>query len=83
MMQLVKLLLIATVSTFTSAAPLPEELKEPVSGNPGAIFASLRLSSLNNIYQLMAPLLAGEILGNKSFNNVLHKSIAGVGINID
>merc|ERR1712032_681296 len=31
----------------------------------------------------MAPLLANEILQNKSFNDVLHKSVAGIGINID
>ena len=85
MTKLAKLLLVATVSTlFATAAPLvPEELNDPITPYPGAIFASLKLSSLNNIFQLMAPLLANEMLQGKGFTDVLHRSVAGIGINID
>lgn len=85
MTKLAKLLFVATVSTlFASAAPLvPEELQDGVTTYPGALFASLQVSSLNNILQLMAPLLANEILQGKSFDNVVHKSVAGIGLNID
>jgi len=64
MSKLAKLLLVATVSTlFASAAPLvPEEFQAPVTTNPGALFATLRLKSLNNILQLMGPTLTNEML---------------------
>ena len=83
-MKLAKLLLVATISTICAmGATLPEELKDPTTTHPGAIFASLKMSSLNNILQLMAPVLVSEILAGKGFTDVLHKSVHGIGINID
>lgn len=84
MFKLAKLLLATIVSTFATAAPLvPAELRDGVTANPGAIFASLKVSSLNNILQLMAPLLANEILQGKTLVKDVHKSIHGIGINLN
>ena len=85
MFKLAKLLLVATVSIIcATASPLvPLELQaDPVTAHPGALFASLRLSSLNNILQLMAPLLANEILQGKEIALDINKSIAAYGLNL-
>ena len=52
MNKFIKLLVAATVGSICNAAPLvPYELSDtPVTAHPGAIFASLKLSSLNNIF---------------------------------
>ena len=53
MNKFVKLLMVATIGSIcANAAPLvPYELNDnPVTAHPGALFASLKLSSLNNIF---------------------------------
>ena len=86
MFKLAKLLLVATLSVIcATAAPLvPQELAEkPVTAHPGAIFASLKMSSLNNILQLLAPLLPNKMLLGKSFELDLHKAIGSMELNIN
>ena len=78
-----KLFSLAFISTFAASAPLSVPTTDADTTAPGSIFASLKRSSLNNIMQLMAPLLANEMLQGKGFVDVLHKEIMGVGINVD
>ena len=61
-------LLTALFAVFTSAKP------EPM---PGSVYASLNVTSLNNIVQLAAPLAANEVLNGKTFNIDYKKS--GIG----
>jgi len=79
MFKVAKLLLVATVSMiYASAAPLiPQEFTADAATttHPGAIMASLKMSSLNNILQLLAPLLPNKMLLGKSFPVDVHKSI--------
>ena len=81
MLKFAKLLLVATLSVMcATAAPLiPQEFAAaPTSTHPGAIMASLKMSSLNNILQLLAPLLPNKMLLGKSFPVDVHKSIASM-----
>ena len=57
-----KLFSLAFISTIAASVTIPTEFQDEQTTYPGAIFASLKRSSLNNIMQLMAPLLANEIL---------------------
>ena len=79
MLKFAKLLLVATLSVVcATAAPLvPLEFAgdAATSSHPGAIMASLKMSSLNNILQLLAPLLPNKMLLGKSFPVDVHKSI--------
>ena len=78
-----KLFSLAFISTFAASAPLSVPTTDADTTAPGSIFASLKRSSLNNIMQLMAPLLANEMIQGKGFVDVLHKEFMGVGINVD
>ena len=85
MFKIAKLLLVAISAICATAAPLiPFELRDdPVSAHPGAIFASLKVSSLNNILQLMAPLLANKILQGKEVQLDISKAVGGYELNLN
>lgn len=52
--------------------------QEPLVPNPGSLSSTLYVPSLNNILQLVAPLIANELLNNKTFNpNVTIHNFAG------
>ena len=85
MFKLAKLLLVAISTICATAAPLvPFELRDdPVTAHPGSIFASLKLSSLNNILQLLAPLLANKLLQGKEVELDISKAVGGYVLNLN
>lgn len=67
-------LLTALFAVFTLA-----KKHHDVEPMPGSLFASLNVTSLNNIVQLAAPLAANEVLNGKTFEiDYKKKGIAGI-----
>ena len=85
MFKLAKLLLVTVSAICATASPLiPFELRDDaVTPHQGAIFASLKMSSLNNILQLLAPLLANEILQGKEVALDISKAVGGYVLNLN
>ena len=85
MFKLAKILLVTIGAICATAAPLiPFELRDDaVTPHQGAIFASLKVSSLNNILQLLAPLLPNKLLLNKEVELDISKAVGGYELNLN